>query len=102
MSLSQRDDKILPAALGLGWSSPRQNLFTQENLWIRQAGGEKADFSRWNNIGQKDFLCASTPSGAVPTENIKTPFAGLFCKEEELKSACKKNRKVLLQAEKEK
>lgn len=54
----------------------------QENLWICRAGGEKADFSLQKN---DDFLCASTPSGAVPTENIKTPFAGLFCKEEKKK-----------------
>lgn len=68
-----------------GWSSPRQSLFTQENLWICQAGGEKADFLLRKNIGQDDFLCASTPSGTVPMENIKTPFAGLFCKKKEKK-----------------
>lgn len=70
-------------------------------MWICQAVGEKADSLLWKNIGQDDFLCASTPSGAVPTENIKTPFAGLFCKKNE-KNTCQKNRKVLLQAKKEK
>lgn len=101
VSVLKRREKS-PSSPGLGWSSLRQILFTQENLWICQAGEEKADFSLQKNIGQNDFLCASTPSGAVPTENIKTPFAELFGKKEGKKNAYKKNRKVLLQAKKEK
>lgn len=73
-----------------GWSSPRQNLFTKENLWICQAGREKADNSLQKDIGQDDFLCTSTPSGAVPMENIKTPFLGLFRKKKKKKRHVKR------------
>lgn len=66
-------------------------------MWICQAGGEKADFSVQKNIGQGDFYVLQHPVEQCAWKRKKTPFAGLFCKEEEEeKNACKKNGKVLL------
>lgn len=70
-----------PRAWG-GWSSPRQNLFTQENLWICQAGGEKYRiftvekyWARWF------FMCFNTQWSCAHGKH-KNSICGLFGKEE--------------------
>lgn len=96
--------------LGFSWVKCPQ---AENTLICQQWSGrrEKGSFSIVKNVGQDDFFYAAMPSGAVPRENIDTPFAGLkwLCvlpmeqeEEKEEKYTCKQNKKILLQVEMEK
>lgn len=64
----------------LGGESQGKNCLHRKEVLIHQqwhGRWERGSISTAKNIGKDYFLCAATPSGAVPRGNIKTPFAGL-------------------------